>query len=57
MSWIEDLTVLPQRVVKPAVFWLAEERGNFQVEVFVWRSLNIPQPLTPAQSGVLRVAG
>jgi hypothetical protein len=57
MSWIEDLTVLPQRVVKPAVFWLAEERGNFQVEVFVWRSLNIPAPLTPPQSGLLRVAG
>ena len=57
ISWIEDLTVLPQRTIKPTMFWYAEERGNFQVELFVWRSLNIPQPLTPAQSGLLRIAG
>jgi hypothetical protein len=57
LSWVEDLIVLPNRTVKPAIFWLAGERGNFLVEVFVWRSLNIPEVLTPAQSGLLRVAG
>jgi len=57
ISWIEDLTLLPNRTIKPTVFWMAEERGNFIVESFVWRSLNIPQPLTSAESGLLRVAG
>jgi len=57
ISWVEDLTILPKRTIKPAIFWYAEERGNFFVEVFVWRSLNIPEPLTPVQSGLLRIAG
>jgi hypothetical protein len=57
ISWIEDLTLLPNRIVKPTMFWLAEDRGNFVVETFVWRSLNIPQPLSPPQLGLLRVAG
>ena len=57
ISWVEDLVILPKRTIKPAIFWFAEERGNFLVEVFVWRSLNIPEVLTPAQSGLLRVAG
>lgn len=57
ISWIEDLTVLPNRTMKPTVFWLAEERGNFLVQVFVWRSLNFPEILAPTQSGLLRIAG
>jgi hypothetical protein len=57
MSWVEDLVILPKRTLKPAIFWFAEERGNFLVEVFIWRSLNIPEVLTPAQSGLLRIAG
>jgi len=57
ISWVEDLVVLPNRTIKPAIFWFAEERGNFLVEVFAWRSLNIPEILTPAQSGLLRIAG
>lgn len=57
ISWVEDLTILPNRTIKPAVFWLTEEKGNFLVETFVWRSLNIPEVLTPAQSGLLRIAG
>jgi len=57
ISWVEDLVILPKRTIKPAIFWFAEQRGNFVVEVFVWRSLNIPEPLTPAKSGLLRIAG
>ena len=57
ISWIEDLVILPNRTIKPAIFWYAEAKGNFIVEVFVWRSLNIPEILTPAQSGLLRIAG
>lgn len=57
ISWVEDLIILPNRTIKPAIFWYAEEGGNYFVEIFVWRSLNIPEVLTPAQSGLLRVAG
>ena len=57
ISWVEDLVILPNRTIKPAIFWYAEGKGNFFVEIFVWRSLNIPEPLTPAQSGLLRIAG
>lgn len=57
ISWVEDLTILPNRTIKPAIFWLAETRGEFLVEVFVWRSLNIAEPLTPVKIGLLRVAG
>jgi hypothetical protein len=57
ISWVEDLAILPNRTIKPTIFWYAEERGNFLVEIFVWRSLNIPEVLTPAQSGLLRIAG
>ncbi len=57
ISWVEDLTIFPERTIKPTVFWLAEEKGTFQVEVFVWRSLANPMVLTPEQSGLLRIAG
>lgn len=57
LSWVEDLVILPNRTLKPAVFWLPEEQGNFQVEVFVWRSMAIPDPLVSPESDVLRVAG
>ena len=57
IGWIEDITVLPNRTIKPAIFWLAETRGEFLVQVFVWRSLNVPEPLTPVKIGLLRVAG
>jgi len=57
ISWVEDITILPNRAIKPAIFWLAETRGEFLVQVFVWRSLNIAEPLTPQKIGLLRVAG
>ncbi|MFQ5920440.1 MAG: lamin tail domain-containing protein [Nitrososphaerales archaeon] len=57
LSWVEDLTILPNRTIKPAIFWLAEERGSLLVETFIWRSLNSPEVLTPSQSGLLRIAG
>jgi hypothetical protein len=57
LSWVEDLVILPNRTLKPAVFWLPEEQGNFLVEVFVWRSMAIPDPLVSPESDVLRVAG
>ena len=57
LSWVEDLIILPNRTLKPAVFWLAEEQGNYLVEVFVWRSMAIPDPLVSPESDVLRVAG
>jgi hypothetical protein len=57
MSWVEDITVLPFKAIKPTIFWLAKDKGNYKVEVFVWRSLNIPEVFAPSQSSLLRIAG
>jgi len=57
LSWVEDLTVFPNRTIKPSIFWFVEDKGSYLVEIFVWRSLNIPDVLTRAQSNILRVAG
>jgi hypothetical protein len=57
LTWVQDLIVPHNRVVQPTVFWPISIKGNFQVETFVWRSLTLPEPLVPQQSGLLRVAG
>lgn len=57
ISWIEDLVVPQNRNIAPTIFWKVPTKGNFHVETFLWRSFAIPEPLTPQQSGILRVAG
>lgn len=57
LSWVEELIIPTNRVIKPTIFWLAQAQGVFKVETFVWRSFALPEPLTPQQAGLLRVAG
>ncbi len=57
ISMVEDLTVPPGATVHPVAFWFAGDKGSFQIDVSVWRSLAIPESLAPQQSGVLRIAG
>ncbi len=57
ISWVGDLTVLPGRTVKPTIFWLAQDKGTYEVDVFLWRSINNAEVLSPEQSDLLRVAG
>ena len=57
ITWIEDIVILPNRSIKPSLFFLAESRGEYTVEVFVWTSISLPNPLTPPKYGLIRVAG
>ncbi len=57
IGWIEDIIILPNRAIKPTFFFLAETMGEYTVEVFVWRSMTLPEPLTPPKQGLVRVAG
>jgi hypothetical protein len=44
---LQDLSASPNHPLKPAVFWLPEEDGHYQAEIFVWQSVNSPVPLAP----------
>ncbi len=57
ITWIEDIVILPNRTIKPSLFFLAEARGEYTVEVFVWASISLPNPLAPPKYGLIRVAG
>lgn len=57
IGWVEDLVILPNRTIKPTIFFLAEARGEYTVDVFIWRSMTLPEPLTPAKNGLVRIAG
>jgi hypothetical protein len=57
IAWVENLVLLPNRTIKPTIFFLAEARGEFTVDVFIWRSMTLPDPLTPPTHGLIRVAG
>lgn len=57
IGWVEDLIILPNRTLTPSIFFLAETKGEYKVDVFVWRSLATPDPLTPTKTAMVRVAG
>jgi hypothetical protein len=42
--------------MKPAVFWMPEGRGNYNVEIFVWESLENPMPLSAPRTMKVTVA-
>jgi hypothetical protein len=50
LTWVQNLSVLENDSVKPAVFWLADHDGNYQAEVFVWLSVSNPIPLAPVST-------
>lgn len=57
IGWIEDMIILPNKTIKPSVFFLAEEKGEYTVDIFIWRSMTLPDPLTTPKHGLVRVAG
>ena len=44
---LQDLSASPNHSLKPAVFWLPEEDGHYQAEIFVWQSVSNPVPFSP----------
>lgn len=57
IGWVEDLIILPNKMLKPSIFFNAESSGEYTVDVFVWRSMAIAEPLTPPKHGIIRIAG
>jgi hypothetical protein len=57
IAWVEDLVILPNRTIKPTIFFHATGRGEYTVDVFIWRSMALTEPLTPPKQGLIRVAG
>lgn len=47
---LQDLSASPNHPLKPAVFWLPEEDGYYQAEIFVWQSVSNPVPFAPINS-------
>lgn len=45
LSWITS-TVSPGQTLELAVSWLAEKPGEYTAEVFVWKSVTTPEPLS-----------
>jgi hypothetical protein len=56
ISWIKGITLKPDTSMKPAVFWMPEGRGNYNVEIFVWESLENPMPLSAPRTMKVTVA-
>lgn len=57
LAWVEDIIILPNKSIKPTLFFLADTKGEYTVDVFVWRSMTLTDPLTPPAHGLVRVAG
>lgn len=57
LAWVEDIIILPNKSIKPTLFFLADAKGEYTVDVFVWRSMTLTDPLTPPAHGLVRVAG
>ncbi|NMJ86742.1 MAG: lamin tail domain-containing protein [Thaumarchaeota archaeon] len=57
ISWFEHIPLQQNHTIKPVIFWLGEESGDFVVEIFIWRSMDIPEPFTSVKSGLLRITG
>ncbi|MEE8131977.1 MAG: hypothetical protein V3T40_00185, partial [Nitrososphaerales archaeon] len=34
--------------ITPSLDWKPSKRGNYTVEIFVWKNLDLPSPLSPA---------
>jgi|GEM_PF-2981658 len=44
---LQNISASPNHSLKPAVFWLPEEDGHYQAEIFVWQSVSNPVPFAP----------
>ena len=50
LTSLQDLSASPNHSLKPAVFWLPEEDGHYQAEIFVWQSVHNPVPLAQSST-------
>ncbi|MEM2761006.1 MAG: hypothetical protein QXU32_13140 [Nitrososphaerales archaeon] len=46
ISWIRGIVLKPDTSIRPAIFWVPEIQGNYNIDIFVWKSLEEPVPLS-----------
>jgi len=54
LSWLTG-SLSPRQSFSPAQSWIPKESGNYQIQVFVWESINNPEALSPPLSMTVNV--
>jgi len=54
LSWLTG-SLSPRQSFSPAQSWIPKESGNYQIQVFVWESINNPEALSPPLSMIVNV--
>jgi len=49
ISWIQG-ELLPKQSLDVSQSWIPKKSGIYEIETFVWNSLNNPTPLAPVMS-------
>lgn len=49
LSWIEGVKVAPKEKIEVMQSWIPEKPGQYTVEIFVWKSVTNPDPLSPVR--------
>jgi hypothetical protein len=50
LTWVQNLSVLTDDSITPAIFWFATNKGKYLAEIFLWESVDNPTPLAPVRS-------
>ncbi len=54
LSWLTG-SLSPRQSFSPAQSWIPHESGNYDIQVFVWASINNPEALSPLLSMTVNV--
>ena len=54
LSWVTG-NLPPKESFKAAQSWVPDVKGKFSVEIFVWESINNPNPLSPVRSTTINI--
>ncbi len=54
LSWLTG-SLSPRQSFSPAQSWIPKESGNYQIQIFVWESINNPEALSPPLSMTVNV--
>jgi len=54
LSWLTG-SLSPRQSFSPAQSWIPNESGNYQIQVFVWKSITNPEALSPPLSMTVNV--
>ncbi|MFQ5970571.1 MAG: hypothetical protein ACE5J2_08785 [Nitrososphaerales archaeon] len=52
---LDGITVKPEEVIEPSIFWISDTAGELEIEVFVWQSINNPVPLSQVKDRTVTV--